>query len=83
MNYVFSIELHDCNPGLNGSPCYNVGYYNYISIWPCYIDIHFTIYTPNISIFAKSTMPFVNLFLQDLSHGPTFSQPLGIPQNNE
>ncbi len=27
----------------NGSPCYNVSYYNYISTWPYYMVIHFTV----------------------------------------
>ncbi len=40
----FCILLDDYKDYLyfNGFSSYNVGYYNYISIWPCYIIIHMT-----------------------------------------
>ncbi len=37
----FCILLHDYNLFCNSSPYYNVIYYNYISIWPYYIVIHY------------------------------------------
>ncbi len=34
--------IHDYTLCFTGSPCCNFSYYNYISIWPYYIVIHFT-----------------------------------------
>ncbi len=39
---MFCILVHDYTLYFTGSPCYNVSYYNYISIWPYYIVIHST-----------------------------------------
>ncbi len=36
-----------------GSPCCNFSYYNYISIWPYYIVIHFTLYAVTMDINSK------------------------------
>ncbi len=35
--------VHDYILCFIGSPCYNVSYYNYNSIWPYYIVIHLTV----------------------------------------
>ncbi len=37
----FCILVHKYTLCFTGPPCYNVCYYNYISIWPYYIFIHF------------------------------------------
>ncbi len=39
---LFSIFflIHDYSLYVTGSPCCNVSYYNYISIWPYYIVMH-------------------------------------------
>ncbi len=37
---LICILIHDYTLCFSGSPCYNVNYYNYISIWPYYIVIH-------------------------------------------
>ncbi len=39
-NGFFCILVHDYTLCFTGSPCYNVSYYNYISIWPYSIVIH-------------------------------------------
>ncbi len=42
-NRFFCILVHDYSLSFIGSTCYSVSYYNYISIWPYYIVIHFII----------------------------------------
>ncbi len=37
-----SILIHDYTLCFTGSPCYNVSYYNYVSIWLYYIVIYLT-----------------------------------------
>ncbi len=41
LNVCFYMLLHDYNLCFNGSPCYNVSYYNFNSGWPYYIVIDF------------------------------------------
>ncbi len=46
---VFFCFVHEYTLCFTGSPCYNVSYYNYISIWPYYIVIHFTTHTSSLN----------------------------------
>ncbi len=41
---MFFVLIHDYTQCFTGSPCCKFSYYNYISIWPYYIVIHFISY---------------------------------------
>ncbi len=51
----FCILVHDYTLWFIGSPCYNVSYYNYNSIWPYYIVIYY-IKRNEVSIILKQTV---------------------------
>ncbi len=40
-NVFFCILVHDYTLCFIGSPCCSISYYNYISVWPYYLVIHF------------------------------------------
>ncbi len=58
-NVLFRILLHDYTLYFTGSPCRNVRYYNYNSIWPYYIDIH--LFSPFLLISMFNKMHCVRL----------------------